>query len=408
LEIGVSGLLLFFNSTKRPNYAIFANTKMIFMDNKNFRSLITFFFIFMSGICFCQVTIVDYLLKYDSTSCWYDFHIIIQEGMAVTVLQRAQFYSQISLVIPTGTPIAIEDKYMPLQGNQSYTGTVPLPWALGTPVVNPPASPGNDFYSIVPILSPASFYNDLAPGDTIKLFSVSVSGDTICGQGIRLFDNAVDPGSDAPGMGGGDFSNGFTIGGSTQLYNENAPIEGPMPPEILELTDNSGTNIDINLETSGASCQDTIEYMWTGPNGYTSTTEDVFIDPAISANFGEYEVIVVDAIGCADTTSIIVDESVPTVTALGFLDINNEYVLPSIDGSSSQVLTTDGNGIVSWMDAPTSFVGDSPTDNDQRWSGVDTISSDSKREIDSLKNEVVLLKSEIEALKLLIEKLTKD
>ena len=84
------------------------------------------------------------------------------------------------------------------------------------------------------------------------------------------------------------------------------------------------------------------------------------------------------------------------------------FVLQNIDGSLNQVLTTDGNGIVIWMDSPTSFVGDSPTDNDQRRSGVNTISNDSKREIDFLNNEVILLKSEIEALKLLIGKLTKD
>ncbi|MFT6338203.1 MAG: hypothetical protein ACJATI_004975 [Halioglobus sp.] len=379
------------------------------MDFKNIRSYITLLFVLRRGIGFSQtIQSLDCLLKYDSTTFWYDFHIILLDGYAEGAAQRTHFGSQITLVIPTGATIAFADKYMPLENNQNYSGDTPMDWSFGLSVSDPASSPGNDFISIAPNLSPSSQYNNIYAADTIKLFRVSVSGDTNCEQGIRLFDNAVDPGSDAPGMGGGDFSNEFTIGGSTQLYNENAPIEGPMPPEILELTDNSGTNIDINLEISGASCQGTIEYMWTGPNGYTSTTEDVFIDPAISANFGEYEVIVVDAIGCADTTSIIVDESVPTVTALGFLDINNEYVLSNIDGSVSQVLTTDGNGIVSWMDAPTSFVGDSPTDNDQRWSGVDTISSDSKREIDSLKNEVVLLKSEIEALKLLIEKLTKD
>ncbi len=374
-----------------------------------FRSLITLVFIFISGIGFGQtVQSLDYLLKYDTTTCWYDFHIIILDGYAEGAGQRTQFTSKISMVIPTGTIIAFADKYLPLQNNQSYTGTIPMDWNFGPAVSDPGASPGNDFICITPKLAPTSQYNNIYAGDTLKLFSVSVSGVSNCGEGIRLYENGVDPGSSDPGMQGADFSNSFTIGGFTELYNENAPVEGPSPPEILELIDNSNSNIEINLVIDTTNCQGTIEYTWTGPNGYTSTTEDVFIDPVTSANFGEYEVIIKDAIGCADTSSIIIEEDVPTVTVLGLLDINNTYILPNIDGSLDQVLTTDGNGIVSWMDAPTSFVGNSPTDNDQRWSSVNTISNDSKREIDILKNEVILLKSEIEALKLLIEKLTKD
>ena len=378
------------------------------MDFKNFRTNVTLLFVFMSGIGFSQtVQSLDFLMKYDTATCWYDFHIIILDGYAEGIGQRTQFQSQITLIIPTGTTIAFADKYMPLQNNQNYTGTLPTDWTFGPSVSDPGSSPGNDFISIAPSLSPSSQYNNLYAVDTIKLFSVSVSGDNSCGEGIRIYENGVDPSSSDEGMDGADFSNSFTLGGFSPLYNDNAPGEGPMPPEILEFTDNSGTNIAINLETLGASCQDPIEYMWTGPNGYTSTTEDVLIDPATSSDFGEFEVIIVDTIGCADTLSIIVE--FPTeVTVLGLLEINNAYVLPNTDGSLNQVLTTDGSGIVSWMDAPTSFAGDSPTDNDQRLFGVKTIGNGSKREIDLLKSEVLLLKSEIEALKLLIGKLTKD
>ncbi len=259
---------------------------------------------------------LDYLLKYDSTTCWYDFHIIILDGYAEGIGQRTQFNAQITIVIPTGTTIAFGDKYMPLQNNQGYSGTLPMDWNFGPTVSDPISSPGNDFISITPTLAPTSQYNNIYAGDTIKLFSVEVNGDSNCGEGVRLYENGVDPTSSDPEMEGADFSNGFTIGGFIQLYNENAPIEGPQPPEITELTDNSGTKIDINLETSGAACQGAIEYMWTGPAGYSSTDEDVLIDPATSANFGEYEVIIKDALGCADTTSIVVEEGMPMTNAL--------------------------------------------------------------------------------------------
>jgi len=260
------------------------------MRLKNRRILNTLLtFLFFNTVMFGQtVQSLDFMLKYDSTTCWYDFYIIILDGYAEGAGQRTQFNSQITIIKPTGTAIAFADKYMPLQNNQGYSGTLPMDWNFGPTVSDPGASPGNDFVSITPTLAPTSQYNNIYAGDTIKLFSVSVSGDTNCGQGVRLYENGVDPTSSDEGMDGADFSNGFTIGGFVQLYNENAPMEGPQPPTILELTDNSGTKIDINLETSGASCQGTIEYMWTGPDGYTSTTEDVLIDPATSANFGEY------------------------------------------------------------------------------------------------------------------------
>ena len=76
--------------------------------------------------------------------------------------------------------------------------------------------PQNDFYSIIPRISPASQYNNLALGDTIKLFSLIISPIPDCANDIRLFENGVDPSSSDDGMNGGDFSNGFTIGGASQ------------------------------------------------------------------------------------------------------------------------------------------------------------------------------------------------
>ena len=106
-------------------------------------------FVFMTligGNLNAQVTEVDFQAKYNDNDCLWDFYIIIQGGSATTIPQRAQFNSQYSIVLPTGTVISgAPINHMPLQNNQSYTGTIPLKWTLGTPVVNPAASPGNDF-----------------------------------------------------------------------------------------------------------------------------------------------------------------------------------------------------------------------------------------------------------------------
>lgn len=250
-----------------------------------------------------QVTEVDYQAKYNDVDCVWDFYIIIQEGTATTVPQRAQFNSQYSIVLPTGTVISgAPINHMPLQNNQSYTGTVPLKWTLGTPVVNPAASPGNDFYGITPTLSPASFYNNLAAGDTVKIFSLDISPITECGEGIRIFNNDTDPPSNAPGMGGGDFSNGFTIGGSTQTYNTNAPKVDP-PPPVISATNMCTPDLFIDLDATTSSCQEPLTYEWTGPAG-SFTDEDIMIPDATSADNGTYFVTVTDAFGCSSQLSV--------------------------------------------------------------------------------------------------------
>lgn len=251
-----------------------------------------------------QVTEVDFQMKYNTDDCLWDVYIIIQEGSATTIPQRAQFNAQISVVVPTGTSITgVPINYMPLQNNQSYTGTDPLKWTLGTPVIDPAASPGNDFYNITPTLSPASFYNDLFAGDTVKIFALNIGTFDDCGSGVRLFENGVDPASNEPGMGGGDFSNGFTLGGSTQIYNTNAPQVFP-PAPVLSASNECTDDLLIDLDAMTSTCQEPLTYQWSGPAGYSATDEDVSIMGATDANNGTYSVTVTDVFGCTAEVSV--------------------------------------------------------------------------------------------------------
>lgn len=74
-----------------------------------------------------QVTSVNYQLKYNADSCWYDAFIIINAGSATTIARRTQTNAQYSLVVPTGTTVTMRKNYMPLRDNQTYSGTVPTP-----------------------------------------------------------------------------------------------------------------------------------------------------------------------------------------------------------------------------------------------------------------------------------------
>jgi len=186
------------------------------------RNLILLVMCMATSICIGQVESVDYLMKYNCETNQYDVSLIIMEGSATTVPQRAQFNAQISIVVPAGEGIVITGKYMPLQSNQNYNGTAPLDWGLGNPIYSPAAQPENDFYSIIPKLSPASFYNDLHEGEQIMLFSFIAGTTGQYDEDVRFFDNGIDPDHSDPGMNGGDFSNGIAIGGASQLYHGHA------------------------------------------------------------------------------------------------------------------------------------------------------------------------------------------
>ncbi|MBK9256235.1 MAG: hypothetical protein IPM42_12170 [Saprospiraceae bacterium] len=255
-----------------------------------------------------QVTGVRYLLKFDTTNCLYNAHIVIASGSANTPVQRAQFNAQLTLVVPTSDSLEIVEKFMPLQANQLYNGTVPLDWVISSTRFAPCDQPESNFFSIVPSLSPVSHYYNLAAGDTVKLFSlrvldrVTMNPSWSCGENIRFFINGSDPGSDGVCMEGGDFSNGFTLGGLAQLYMENLPHIYP-PKPALTFDNVCSEDININLSYYTPACQSPATFEWSGP-GYASTTQDVFIPNANTSNNGSYFVTVTDALGCTSTLEI--------------------------------------------------------------------------------------------------------
>jgi len=155
-------------------------------------------------------------------------------------------------------------------------------------------------------------------------------------------------------------------------------------------------------EHTSASASNTFTFDWVAPSGGTGDLTFYYNVNLVDATGG----ISGDNGGSGFTSSM--SESIPTVKVIGALEINDAFTLPMVDGTANQVLTTDGAGTVTWMDAPTSFTGGSSSDDNLKSSdnqntdyGLQTV------EINNLKNEVILLKSEIEALKKLINKLTK-
>lgn len=200
----------------------------IFSFRFNFKILsnmikkLSLFFLLCFGLSYpvlkAQVLAANYELVYDEKEKHFDVYLVVLEGSASTTRHRVQFNSQVSIIVPTGAMVEVVQNHNPFQDNQQYKGTKPLIWELVKPLIAPAPSPKNDFYAVRPVLFPSSFYNDVNQGDKIKLFTLKITTDNI--NGVRFFNNGVDPGPEVPGMLGRDFNNGFCMGGPAQLYKK--------------------------------------------------------------------------------------------------------------------------------------------------------------------------------------------
>ncbi len=166
-----------------------------------------------------QVSKVKYNLNYVESTNIVECNIIITEGQASEALDRIQFSSQYSIVVPKDVHISIEESFSPLVNNRDYNGVKPCDWFIGSEIGAPEVTPDFNYFGIVPSLSPTSYFNDLNTGDTIKLFEILVTNG--CVYNVRLWENDSDPFAFAPGFNGAEFSQGYTIGGYEQLYDSN-------------------------------------------------------------------------------------------------------------------------------------------------------------------------------------------
>jgi hypothetical protein len=258
----------------------------------------------ISDQCTAQVSGVNYQIRFNPATCLYEARLIITGGSATSSIHRAQFSAQYSIIVPTGLSVNIAANHMPLQNNQNYGGTQPTIWYISSSVQNPAALSGYDIYSITPTLTPTSFYNNLSTGDTVRLFSLQINPLPVCGFGVRPYENGVDPDSSAPGMAGGDFSNGFTIGGTAQKYEANTPSVYGVKPSVSTFETSCNQGITINLNATVPGCQAPLSYKWSGPLDFSSNTQNVSIPQANELNNGTYKIVLTDNIGCKDSLQI--------------------------------------------------------------------------------------------------------
>jgi hypothetical protein len=290
------------------------------MYSKNF-TLIVFLLSFVS-MSNAQIRGINYKMQFNPATNLFDCYLIVKEGKTSKLTERAQFNAQYTIIVPSGSQVKVAKTYMPIENNQTYKGTTPAKWTLSNKIIKPLSDPFNDYISIVPNLTPVSFYNDLKQGDEIKLFSLSVSPISDCGASVRLFDKKEDLSSRAIGMEGGDFSNGFTIGGVKQKYLANQSVEIPSLKVIDQLNKNTKNGIHLNLQLSASA--ENVAVEWFGPNGYYAKGNDIKISKPSQENYGIYQAVVTDSRGCREertidipnpNTELNTDKFTPTNTA---------------------------------------------------------------------------------------------
>lgn len=166
-----------------------------------------------------QVLDLKYVLQYDCDSSYYEVKIAVMEGTATTIQNRAQFNSQLTVVVPTGKVVVHHKSLLPLSNNQNYGSSTPIEWIMMNPVFAPSGMVGYDFYSWAPKLNPAAFFNDLEEGGEYVLFTFKIQDEESYDGTIRFFNNSEDPPMSS--FSGADLRNGYSLGGAANRYTGN-------------------------------------------------------------------------------------------------------------------------------------------------------------------------------------------
>lgn len=248
-----------------------------------------------------QINAVQYQLRFNETTNLFDCYLLIKDGNAYNENERIQFNSQYTLIVPANSAVQLVKTYNPLLDNKSNSGSRAQQWTISNISAKPSSDRQHDYISIVPALTPTAFYNNLSAGDEIKLFSINIQPVTNCGADVKLFENGLSLSSSAKGLRGGDYSNGFTMGGVDQIYQGNAPQVIPSLNVINNITTSeSKSKNKIHLDLVENNKFAPYSFAWTGPNKFSAYTKDL----ENNVNSGLYTVEITDSRGCKQTKSI--------------------------------------------------------------------------------------------------------
>lgn len=303
-----------------------------------------------------QVTGVAYVIEKDNVSGDFDCKLIITEGTATTAQDLEQLISTFTIVVPTGTNISYIESYNPLTDNQTFMGTIPMEWQLSNSAIAPNEQPESDYYSYSPQISPNVNYNALNDGDVVSLFRFSA--EATCNLDIRPIDNDID----ATILSGTDYSNGFTIGNTNQIYSGNqlpSSFDADFAIAESEVTVCLGECVTITPEVVCAPLG--LTYSWsTG-----ETTESITVCPA---QYEIYDVTVIGPAGLSESTtvSVLIDQDVIYFDEVDFFCVGQSYFANSEFGnnnwasSDESIASFDNNELLIYAEGTVTISSTSP------------------------------------------------
>lgn len=251
-----------------------------------------------------QINNVSYRLSFNPVTNQYDCYLHVIEGQTKKTLDRVQLNAQLTLLVPTGSEVEVAHNYMPLQDNQDYKGTKPMVWNKANVINKPASDPFHDYVSIVPQLSPTSFYHDLKSGDQVKLFSLRISHVANCGDDVVLFNNFESPSSLEVGMKGADFRNGFTMGGIGQKYSRNEVSVTPALDIVKNIKTSNVTSILLEAISDENPLYGPYTYEWHTPMGTSKEGKKLSVAKPSFSDYGVYQLMVTDARGCKQLKTV--------------------------------------------------------------------------------------------------------
>lgn len=177
------------------------------------------------------VSEVDYLMKFNETTCEYDCYVKIITGSALTQLERTLFGASFTIVTPTETSLNFEESVSPAGGTN---------WYISQTEIAPVNDPEHNYYNMI-VNVPSGTFDFLEPNDEVLLFSISTDDNLHGPEGIRLFDNATDPANVVNSL-----HNQFNLGEPVDDFQGNLPVE--FPAVFAESPNGSAINTSMSTQ----------------------------------------------------------------------------------------------------------------------------------------------------------------
>ncbi|MCX6275037.1 MAG: GEVED domain-containing protein [Bacteroidetes bacterium] len=202
----------------------------------------------------------------------------------------------------------------------------------------------------VTIAAPSASSNPVCEGDTLYLFAIPTGANSYSWSGPNGFSSTLQNPkiAHATAAVAGLYTVNVVIGSSS--YSPTATAVFHAKPSV-STTSNSpfcSATQNLNLQTTAPTG---VSFSWTGPGGFTSSSQNTSITTPSNSVSGTYKVVVTDGFGCRDSsTKAITIYALPTIgiTVIGSANICSGQTTTDLQATGAGV-----TGAYSWSNTET-------------------------------------------------------